>query len=132
MKTLTNNTKQILKSTAAFALAFCITIGSAFATTTGNDTSKDSSKIKKEVSVEEEAMINELLAEMEKAEELDFMIENFQTNKVTFEIYNNADKLIFSGTQKQWDDKTNKDLIEMKRKAEFLMDADGTNIYKVF
>ena len=128
MKTLTNNTQQILKSTAAFALAFCITIGSAFATTSGDD----SSKIKKEVSVEEAAMINELLAEMEKAEELDFMIENFQTNKVTFEIYNNADQLIFSGTQKQWDDKTDKDLIEMKRKAEFLMDTDGTNIYKVF
>ncbi|MEL6558319.1 MAG: hypothetical protein AAFQ94_09055, partial [Bacteroidota bacterium] len=53
-------------------------------------------------------------------------------NKVTFKIYDSNDQLIFTGSQEQWDDKTNKDLISMKRKAEFLMDADGTNIYKVF
>ena len=126
MKTQTNNTKQILKSTAAMALAFCITIGSAFATPGSND----SVKTKKEVSKEEAAMIVDLLAEMEKAEEAEQLFS--EINKVTFEIYDNNDQLIFTGTQKQWDDKTNKDLIAMKRKAEFLMDADGTNIYKVF
>ena len=126
MKTLTNNTNQILKSAAALALALFITTGSAFAAPNGND----SSKTKKEVSTEEAAMIDDLLAEMEKAEDLDKM---FQTEKeISFEIYNNADQLIFTGTQKQWDDKTNNDLISLKRKAEFLMDADGTNIYKVF
>ena len=126
MKTLTQNTQQILKSTAALALALFITAGSAFAAPNGND----SSKTKKEVSTEEAAMIDDQLAEMEKAEDLETM---FQTEKeVTFEIYNNADQLIFTGTQKQWDDKTNNDLISLKRKAEFLMDADGTNIYKVF
>ncbi len=125
MKTLTNNTNQILKSAGTLALALSITIGSAFAGTNGND----SITKEKEVSTEEAAMIDDLLAEMEKAEDLAKM---FETNTVTFEIYNSTDQLIFTGTQKQWDDKTNQDLISMKRKAEFLMDADGTNIYKVF
>jgi len=129
MKTLTNNTKQIFKSTAALALALCITVGSAFAT----PKTTDSVKVKKEVSTEEAAMITDLLAELEKADEMEMMLsESLGSNKVTFEIYDSADKLVFTGTQKQWDDQTNKDLIEMKRKAEFLMDANGTNIYKVF
>lgn len=129
MKTLTNNTTQILKSTAALAMAFCITVGAAFA----NPDHKDSIKNKKEVSTEEAAMIDDLLAEFEKAEELDQLLSDVvETNQPTFEIYDAADQLIFTGTQKQWDNKANKDLIEMKRKAEFLMDANGTNIYKVF
>lgn len=126
MNTQNNNTKQIVKSTAAMALAFCIAIGSAFAAPNGND----SVKTKKEVSKEEATMIVDLLAEMEKAEAAENLFS--EINKETFEIYNSNDQLIFTGTQKQWDDQTNKDLIAMKRKAEFLMDTDGTSIYKVF
>ena len=126
MKTQNNNTKQILKSTAAMALAFCIAIGSAFAGP-GNS---DSLKNKIDVSKEEAAIIVDLLAEMEAADAEEKLFADL--NKATFKIYDNNDQLIFTGTQKQWDDKTNKDLIAMKRKAEFLMDADGTNIYKVF
>ena len=126
MKTQNNNTRQILKSTAAMALAFCIAIGSAFA---GPDNS-DSVKNKNEVSKEEAAIIVDLLAEMEAADAEEKLFADI--NKVTFKIYDSNDQLIFTGSQEQWDDKTNKDLISMKRKAEFLMDAEGTNIYKVF
>lgn len=123
MKTLTNNTNQFLKSAATLALALCLTMGSAFAG------ANDSITVKKEVSAEEAAMIDDLLAEMEKAEDIENM---FKTNTVTFEVYNNSDQLVFTGTQAQWDDKNNQDLISMKRKADFLMDIEGTNIYKIF
>ena len=126
MKTLNNKTaKQFLKSAGAMALALCITTGSAFATVNGND----SVKTKKEVSTEESMMIDDLLAEFEKAEELDKM---FESGNISFEVYDNNDQLIFSGNQKQWDDLNNKKLISVKRKAEFLFETDGTSIYKVF
>jgi len=60
------------------------------------------------------------------------MAKMFETNTVSFEVYDSKDHLIFTGSQKQWDDKNNKQLISMKRKAEFLFDSDGTNIYKIF
>ena len=126
MKTQNINTKHVLKSTTAMALAFCIAIGSAFA----GPTETDSAKAEEKVSAAEAAIIVDLLAEMEAADAEEKLFAAI--HKTTFEIYDSNDQLIFTGTQKQWDDKTNKDLIAMKRKAEFLMDADGTNIYKVF
>jgi len=123
--TTTNNAKQLLKSASAIALALCITAGSAFAGVNDND----SSKSKKEVSTEETIMIDDLLMELEKAEEQASM---FETKTTSFEVYDGKDQLVFTGTQKQWNDKNNKELISLKRKAEFLFETDGTSIYKVF
>ncbi|MGB3466322.1 MAG: hypothetical protein WBA74_13675 [Cyclobacteriaceae bacterium] len=119
----TNNTTQILKSFGMLALIVMIAIGSAFA---GNG---DSVKAKKNVSTEEAAMIDDLLAEMEEDITISQLLAD---NDTTFEIYDVNDELLFKGNDKQWNSQTNEDLITMKRKAEFLMENEGTSIYKIF
>ena len=80
-------------------------------------------------SLKKTVIIDDLLAEFDKADKLDKM---FESDQVSFEVYDHNDALIFTGNQKQWDDLNNKKLISIKRKAEFLFETDGTSIYKVF
>ena len=124
MKTY-NNTKNIIKSASIFALAFCITVASAFAGTNNGDSLKVDSK----ANTEEALVIEDILAEFEKAAEMDELIE---ISEVSFEVYDQNDQLVFSGTQTQWDDEQNTPVVSLKRKAEFLFETEGTNVYKVF
>jgi len=49
-----------------------------------------------------------------------------------FEVYGPNDEILFSGSKAQWNDEANMKLVMLKRKAEFLFDTDGTQIYKIF
>lgn len=124
MKTY-NNTKNIIKTAGAFALAFCLTFTSVFAGTGTGDSTKATTKVSKEEAV----VIEDILAEFEKAAEMDQLIE---ISEVTFEVYNQNDQLVFSGSQTQWEDEQNTDVVALKRKAEFLFEMEGANVYKVF
>ncbi|MEL7145145.1 MAG: hypothetical protein AAFO69_02155 [Bacteroidota bacterium] len=124
MKTY-NNTKNIIKTTSTFAIAFCLTIASVFAGTTHGDSVKIDSKVNKEEAV----VIEDILAEFEKAAEMEQLIEIAEE---TFEIYDQNDQLVFSGSKAQWEDEQNTNVTALKRKAEFLFEMEGANVYKVF
>ncbi|MGB3465480.1 MAG: hypothetical protein WBA74_09420 [Cyclobacteriaceae bacterium] len=66
----------------------------------------------------------------------DFIIEDldFAENIVNDEIQvvDKSDKIIYSGSAKEWNNHTDKKMIIMKRKAELLFESNGTMIYKVF
>lgn len=119
----TQNSTHLLKSFGMLAIVVLIAIGSAFANT------EDSVKMKKIASSEESVMIDELLAEMEEDQ---LMAELLSSKEATYEIYDANDVLVFKGNEKQWNSQKNKTLIALKRKAEFLMEDEGANIYKIF
>ena len=120
-----NNIKSIVKTAVTFALAFCITATSAIA---GIDKG-DSVKVDNKAATEEAIIIEDLWAEFEKEEAADQLIE---ASEVTFEVYNQNNQLVFTGTQAEWDNDQDTEVVTLKRKAEFLFETDGTSIYKVF
>lgn len=124
MKTQTQNNSGTGKSLMALLLILLFTSSSAFALN-NNDSKNPKVKTKTEESVDTE----ELMTEIFEIEELDFATENLES---AFQVMDAQDKLIFSGSKKEWENKENKKLITMKRKAEFLFESNGTQIYKVF
>ena len=124
MKTY-NNTKNILKTAGTFAIAFCLTISSVFAGTTNGDSTKASTKVSKEEAV----VIEDILAEFDKAAEMDQLID---ISEVRFEVYDQNNQLVFSGSEAQWEDEQNTTVVALKRKTEFLFEMEGANVYKVF
>lgn len=124
MKTQDNNTfNKIAKSFTAFALATIIAIAPAFAN--GNK-----GKSTEKISVEDSLMIEELQIAFDLEDEMEQL--NTQSNTPQFQVFDSNDKLVFSGSKKEWNNNSNKKLAMLKRKAEFLFDTDGTQVYRIF
>ena len=126
MKNLTQNITKTLRSITSLALAMMIALGSAFASSPSDGESKG----KKRLSAEDSVMVEELMADIHFEEELNVLASSEIVE--SFKVYNSHDDVVFSGTQKQWDNQKNKSLVMLKRKAEFLFSSNGENIYKVF
>ena len=123
MKTVKNTSAKIFKAFTALTLAAIITIAPAMAN--GN---KD--KNNEKLSVEDSLMIEELQVIFNLEDELSEL--NQSVEIPSFQVFDTNDHLIFSGSKTQWNDQANKKLTMIKRKAEFMFNADGTQIYKIF
>jgi len=126
MKTLTqNNSFRLFKGMVMLLLITFATTGNILANEDGDGKSSENEKIE---SAESAEMIDELLETLE-AEELDFSL---NANEDAFQVFDKNDEVLFSGSKTEWENKSNKNLIMMKRKAEFLFESNGTKVYKVF
>ena len=126
MKTQTQNNNSGFLKSAFMILAFTIITAGNCIALNGHD-EKDSKKETIE-SVENAEMIDELLKTLE-AEEFDFSTTDQENS---FQIFDKNDEVLFSGSEKEWKNQNHKELVIMKRKAEFLFETNGTKIYKVF
>ncbi len=118
-------TKALTIALGALALITFITFNPASANNEGQKKSKMT------ISVEDSLTVEELLVEINSfdlLEELEFSV----NNAPKFQVFDANDKLLFSGNQKQWGNHKNKELVMIKRKAEYLFESDGTQIYKIF
>ncbi len=117
------NSSQLLKGIFTLLIISVITFGNALATNGEGKKEKENKE-----AVAEAKMIDELLESLE--------TEAFEIPTVTadnaFQVFDQNDNVLFSGTEKQWGDTNNKKLITLKRKAEFLFESNGSKIYKVF
>ncbi len=126
MKTLTqNNNSKISKSLLTFILITLLTVSNSFAFAHGNEKKADPESKETIENVEE---FDELLASLE-IEEFEFSITD---DSNAFQIIDENDKILFSGSEKEWKNQSNKKLVIMKRKAELLFESNGSKIYKVF
>ena len=120
-----NNGSQLLKGIFTLLIISVITFGNALAT---NGEDKKETKKENKEALAEAKMIDELLESLE--------TEAFEISTVNaenaFQVFDQNDNILFSGTEKQWKDANNKKLITLKRKAEFLFESNGSKIYKVF
>ena len=124
MKNLRNNIAKLLKLSTSFTLLLLLTLSAAYASPLN-----DGEKGKEKVNAKDSVLMEELIADLEWEEELDIPT---ITNAESFKVYDANDDVIFSGTKKQWENKKDRNLTMIKRKAEFLFESLGTKIYKVF
>ncbi len=125
MKTTTQNNSSIGKSLIAMMLIVLFTATSAFAFSSNNASDPKDKKTTTEDSVEME----ELVTEVFEIEELDFAVEKKES---ALQVMDAHDNVIFSGSKIDWENQKDRKLVIMKRKAEFLFELNGTQIYKVF
>lgn len=127
MKTQTQNNFSKTKSLLLILLISFTVVTTSLAS---NNTDGDKKKVEKTTEADS-IMAEELIDELYEIEELEFdFLEELASPE--FQVMNSQDQLIFSGSKKEWDNKNNRELVVMKRKAEFLFESNGTKIYKVF
>jgi len=120
-------TKKTTLALSALALLLLLNLSAAYSfEISGKD--KDS----KELSVEDSLMVEELISEMDNDILNEQGIESELSSNAAFKVYNVGNQLIFSGSQADWSNQKNKELIMIKRKAEYLFESDGTKIYMIF
>lgn len=127
MKTQTQYKFSTAKSLIVMMYISLAIVTSSFSTNNNEGNKKKAENATKTDSV----MTEELIDEIYETEELAFdFLEELESP--AFQVMNSDDQLIFSGSKKEWENQQNRELIIMKRKAEFLFESNGTKIYKVF
>ncbi len=121
---------RIAKVAMVASLVLLVVLG-ANANPLSNNGEGNKEKNKTEISTEDSLMIEELLMDLDEMDAELFELEVLQVDQ-EIEVYDVNDQLIFSGSNEEWENISNPELITLKRKADFLFESGNTEVYKVF